>query len=205
MPVTSTSPAVDSELALAFERGLAAPLRAIEAALAQLSRDLGEARLGAPQAALACARREAEAAVALFAQRPLREDRCTVRELASSARAAIPAAERERVWVATELDGAPLTTDAPTLSRALAALVAHAIATTGGEVLLHGHQDQDGTTFAVVEDLGAEGDPLESVPQVEPTPELLLARADLARLDAEVVEHAAGPHRCTTIHLGGQR
>ena len=45
---------------------------------------------------------------------------CTT--VTSTPRAAIPAAERERVWVATELDGAPLATDAPTLSRALAAL-----------------------------------------------------------------------------------
>jgi hypothetical protein len=205
MPVTQTHPTADSELALALERGLAAPLRAIEALLAQVSRDLGETRLRAPQAALASARRQAESAVELFRQRPLREDTCTVRELAWSARAAIPAPERERVWVATEHDGGPLSTDAPTFSRALAGLIAHAISTTAGEVLLHGNQDGGEATFAVVEDLGALGDPLEAAPQVEPTPELLLARADLARLGAQVDEHSAGPHRCTTILLGGQR
>jgi len=205
MPVTHTHHDLDADLTVALERGLAAPLRALEAALGSLSRDLGEGCLDAPRAALARARREAEAAVELFACRPLSDDPCTVRELATSARAALPAAERARVWIATEPGGAPLCLDAPAFSRALAALIARAIATSGGEVLVHGHQEAGETVFAVVDDLGANGDPLAAPRHTQPTPELLLAHADLDRLGAEVREQAAGPHRCTTIRLVATR
>lgn len=205
MPVTHTRPDTDADLALALERGLAAPLRALEAVLGSLSRGAVEGGLEAPCAALSQARREAEAAVDLLSQRPLRDDSCTLRELAVSARAALPEAERDRVWIATEHAGTPLRVDAPAFSRALAALIARAIATDGSEVLVHGHQDDEEATFVIVDDLGADGDPTLAQRRTEPTPELLLARADLARLDAEVQEQEAGPHRCTTIRLAVTR
>ncbi len=207
MPVTDSVHTPDLELARALDRGLTAPLRAVRTALAHLASELDEtsrARLDAPRSVLSSALHEAEAAVELLSKRPLHGDVCTVRELAWSARAALPAGARERVWVATEPGGVPLEIDGPTFSRALATILARAIAGSEGEVLLHGHQEDGLTTFAVVDDLTADGDPLSDPTATEPTPESLLANSNLTRLGAEVLEHAAGPHHCTTVRISGR-
>lgn len=208
MPLADHRTAPDALPARALEDAVVLPLRAVEAALAHLARDLGSERdrLDAPRAVLAEARREAEAAAALWEYRPLQLDSCTVRELAWSARAALPAELRPHVWVATEA-AEPITVDGPAFGRALAALIERAVRRAGGEVLLHGHQEDGVTTFAVVDDLSAQGDPLEETSGDEVSPALLLARRDLTRLGAELVEHDAGPHRCAIVRLdqGGTR
>ncbi len=191
----------DPELALAFELALARPLRAIEAALGRHIGESGSADLGACYQALAQVRREAEAAVDLLERHPLRMDQATLRELAASAMALIPAAERERVWIAIEPTDQTVVLDAPTYARSLAALIARALQSNGVEVLLHGHQENGSVTFALVQDLTADGSPYEEPEDLPPTPQYLLALSDFERMGAEVADHAAGPHRCTTVNL----
>lgn len=194
--------APDTELAHAFERGIAAPLRAALTSLGQLSRDL-EGReweqLEQSRTGLNSALRQAEAMVELFAQRPLCDDACTVRELAASARASLPTELRDRVWIATEPGEDAIHVDAPTFSRALGTLLARAIEEEGDEVMLHGHQEDGEATFAIVEGLGTVRER-----QAVVTPEELLARQDLDRMGAIVTEHVAGPHRCCTVRLSSR-
>ena len=198
MSVTNLDLQKSPELAFVLERSLAGPLRAVVAALGA-----EDGRLDGPRASLEEILRQAEATVDLFARRGLTEDDTTMRELAWCARALVPVSQRESVWIATEPGGETIVTDAPVCSRALAAYLMRAVR-VGGEVLLHGHQEDGESTFAIVDDLSAVGDVLGHERASKDTPELWLARADLERLGAQATEHAAGPHRCTTIRIPNQ-
>jgi hypothetical protein len=194
----------DGQLAVALECSLSAPLRAVEVALEHIARDLGgetETRLAAPRTALAMALRQAEAAVGLLTSRPLRADTCSLREVVCGARAALPAGQRERVWVASEPCEQALVVDSTLLVEALTALIGRATEEPEAEVLVHAHQEDGQTTFAVVDDLEAHGDVLAHGEATPDSPALLLARAHLMRLGAELGEYTAGPHRCVTVRL----
>lgn len=198
MSVTNLDLPKSPELAFVLERCLAGPLRAVVAALGA-----EDGRLDGPRSSLEEVLRQAEATVDLFACRGLTDDNTSLRELAWCARALVPISQRESVWIATDPGGATIVTDAPACSRALAAYLMRAVR-AGGEVLLHGHQEDGTSTFAIVDDLGASEDVLGRARTSEDSPELWLARADLERLGAQATEHSAGPHRCTTIRIPNQ-
>lgn len=158
----------------AVTRALQVPLRALRAYLESLAESFDEDDARGDQTAGALQEvKRLERSVRLLVEyeeeprvMPLR---CTVDEIARSARASLPERDRERVWIAHEARDRQLHVDGPLLIRCLTRLMENALQAGSDRVLLRIRREADGTVFSVVDrapdsgfDLSRAGQPFRS-------------------------------------------
>ena len=206
-----TSTGTDEALGDAIAHGIRTPLAALRASIEALVPELqaeGNARAVLNRALMEIVQVDhcAEALIEFAHPTPLRPMACTPRELAQGALASLQPGLRRRVWLALESDSEQIMIDGPVAMRALAALLESAARRPAAEVLLHSHQENGATVFAIVDDL-AQCDPghlegLWSPTRSAEDVELVLAGRDILRLGGELAVHETSPtHCCVMVRL----
>ncbi len=148
----------------ALTQGLNLPITALRASVESLSQELSQVGVGALRivGVLREVERLAENVRELvdFATPPvLRPLRCTLEEILSGARAALPAARRGRVLLARMGRGAALHLDGPLLSTCLRRLTENALEAGSEHVLLVGRAGPGCAVFSVIDDAPGGFDP----------------------------------------------
>jgi len=144
------------QLRSALAQGLDLPLTALRASMEALNRTLpvdtntGGVLEGALEEVNRLGRNVREL-MEFTAQPDPMPMRCSATEIVASARDSLPSEVRERVFAAHVSCDLPLETDAPILARSLGRVLENALESGSEEVLVVVRQENDTTSFAVVD------------------------------------------------------